>query len=81
MFGRTTLDGFRDDLARLLGGAFAGLGLETLGVKIERGTIVVDGFGRTNVAGIYAIGDVALEDGVRKKRTMRSLMTKSSMIS
>jgi dihydrolipoamide dehydrogenase len=36
-----------------------GLGLEALGVKIERGTILVDGHGRTNVAGIYAIGDVA----------------------
>ncbi len=35
------------------------LGLEALGVKIERGTVVVDGYGRTNVPGIYAIGDVA----------------------
>lgn len=35
------------------------LGLEKLGVKVERGTIVVDGHGRTNVPGIYAIGDVA----------------------
>jgi dihydrolipoamide dehydrogenase len=35
------------------------LGLEALGVKTERGVIVVDGFGRTNVPGIYAIGDVA----------------------
>ena len=35
------------------------LGLETLGVKVERGSIVVDGYGRTNVPGIYAIGDVA----------------------
>jgi dihydrolipoamide dehydrogenase len=35
------------------------LGLENLGVKIERGVIAIDGFGRTNVAGIYAIGDVA----------------------
>ena len=35
------------------------LGLEKLGVKIDRGTIVVDGHGRTNVAGLYAIGDVA----------------------
>ena len=35
------------------------LGLEKLGVKIERGTIVADGFGKTNVPGIYAIGDVA----------------------
>jgi dihydrolipoyl dehydrogenase len=35
------------------------LGLEKLGVKTDRGSIVVDGFGRTNVPGIYAIGDVA----------------------
>ncbi|MGB3720117.1 MAG: dihydrolipoyl dehydrogenase [Proteobacteria bacterium] len=35
------------------------LGLEKLGVKIERGMIVTDGRGRTNVPGIYAIGDVA----------------------
>ena len=35
------------------------LGLEALGVKIERGVIVTDGYGRTNVPGVYAIGDVA----------------------
>lgn len=35
------------------------IGLEDLGVKTEKGAIVVDEFGRTNVAGIYAIGDVA----------------------
>ncbi len=35
------------------------LGLERIGVKIDRGTIVVDGYGRTNAPGIYAIGDVA----------------------
>jgi dihydrolipoamide dehydrogenase len=35
------------------------LGLEKLGVKTERGTIVTDGLSRTNVPGIYAIGDVA----------------------
>jgi dihydrolipoamide dehydrogenase len=35
------------------------LGLEKLGVKIERGTVVVDGVGKTSVPGIYAIGDVA----------------------
>jgi dihydrolipoamide dehydrogenase len=35
------------------------LGLEKLGVKIERGTIVIDPYGKTNVPGIYAIGDVA----------------------
>jgi dihydrolipoamide dehydrogenase len=36
-----------------------GLGLEKLGVKLERGIVVTDGLGRTNVPGIYAIGDVA----------------------
>ena len=40
-------------------GNIENLGLEKLGVKTERGTILTDGFGRTNVAGIYAIGDVA----------------------
>jgi dihydrolipoamide dehydrogenase len=35
------------------------LGLEKLGIKMDRGTIVTDGLGRTNVPGIYAIGDVA----------------------
>jgi len=35
------------------------MGLETLGVKIDRGHVVNDGFGRTNVKGLYAIGDVA----------------------
>jgi dihydrolipoamide dehydrogenase len=40
-------------------GNIEGLGLEALGVKTERGSIVIDGHGRTNVAGVYAIGDVA----------------------
>ena len=40
-------------------GNVEGLGLEKLGVKVDRGTIVTDGLGRTSVAGIYAIGDVA----------------------
>ncbi|WP_047307839.1 dihydrolipoyl dehydrogenase [Rhodopseudomonas palustris] len=35
------------------------LGLEKLGVKLDRGTIVTDGLGKTSVPGIYAIGDVA----------------------
>ena len=40
-------------------GNIENLGLEALGVRCERGCIVVDGLGRTNVAGLYAIGDVA----------------------
>lgn len=34
------------------------IGLEALGIKTDRGLIQVDEFYRTNVAGIYAIGDV-----------------------
>jgi dihydrolipoyl dehydrogenase len=40
-------------------GNIENLGLEDLGVKTDRGCIVVDGYGRTNVDGVYAIGDVA----------------------
>jgi dihydrolipoamide dehydrogenase len=40
-------------------GNVEGLGLEELGVKIDRGVIAADPFGRTNVEGVYAIGDVA----------------------
>jgi dihydrolipoamide dehydrogenase len=35
------------------------LGLEALGIKTERGCVVTDGYSRTNVPGVYAIGDVA----------------------
>jgi dihydrolipoamide dehydrogenase len=35
------------------------IGLEALGVKTDRGCIVIDGYGRTEEPGIYAIGDVA----------------------
>src|SRR3978361_1272833 len=40
-------------------GNIEGFGLEKLGVKTERGCIVIDPFCKTNVPGIYAIGDVA----------------------
>jgi dihydrolipoamide dehydrogenase len=40
-------------------GNIENLGLEKLGVKTDRGTIVIDGYCKTNVPGIYAIGDVA----------------------
>jgi dihydrolipoamide dehydrogenase len=40
-------------------GNIENLGLEKLGVKTDRGTIAIDGHCRTNVPGIYAIGDVA----------------------
>lgn len=40
-------------------GNIENIGLEKLGVKTDRGTIVIDGTCKTNVPGIYAIGDVA----------------------
>ncbi len=35
------------------------IGLEAVGVKLDRGHVVTDGHCATNVAGLYAIGDVA----------------------
>jgi len=40
-------------------GNIENLGLEKLGVKTDRGAISVDALNRTNVPGIYAIGDVS----------------------
>jgi dihydrolipoamide dehydrogenase len=40
-------------------GNIENMGLEKLGVTTDRGTIVIDGYCRTNVPGLYAIGDVA----------------------
>src|SRR6201992_2517807 len=40
-------------------GHIANLGLKSPGVKPARGTIVIDGYCKTSVPGIYAIGDVA----------------------
>src|SRR6267378_3745279 len=40
-------------------GNIENLGLEKLGVKTDRGVVVIDGYGKTSVPGIYAIGDVA----------------------
>jgi dihydrolipoamide dehydrogenase len=34
------------------------LGLETLGVKTDKGKVLVDDFYKTNVPGVYAIGDI-----------------------
>lgn len=35
-----------------------GIGLESLGIKTDKGKILVDQFYQTNISGIYAIGDV-----------------------
>jgi dihydrolipoamide dehydrogenase len=35
-----------------------GLGLEDVGVKTEKGKVIVDDFYKTNIEGVYAIGDI-----------------------
>lgn len=40
-------------------GNIENIGLEALGVKTDRGCIAIDAYCKTNVEGIYAIGDVA----------------------
>jgi len=40
-------------------GNVEGIGLEEVGAKTDKGHIVIDEWSRTNVQGIYAIGDVA----------------------
>ncbi len=54
-----TLEVDRVILAVGVAGNIQGLGLEGLGVKTDRDFIVTDDFCRTNVVGLYAIGDVA----------------------
>jgi dihydrolipoyl dehydrogenase len=57
--GTQTLTADRVIAAVGVTGNIENLGLEKLGVKTERGTILIDGLCRTNVPGVYAIGDVA----------------------
>ncbi|WP_435231582.1 dihydrolipoyl dehydrogenase [Pseudopelagicola sp. nBUS_20] len=40
-------------------GNVEGLGLEKVGVKIDRSHVVTDAYCRTNIDGVYAIGDIA----------------------
>ena len=47
----------------------AGLGLEEIGVKVERGFVPSDIFGRTNVPSIFAIGDVTGQPMLAHKAT------------
>ena len=36
----------------------AGIGCEAIGLKLERGAIVTNEYGKTNVPGVWAAGDV-----------------------
>ncbi len=57
--GTQTLKGEVALMAIGVQGNVESLGLEALGVKVEKGFMKVDQFGKTNVDGIYAIGDVS----------------------
>ena len=54
----TEITASRVILAIGITGNVEGLGLEALGVKVEKGHIVVDEWCRTGAPGLYAIGDV-----------------------
>ncbi|MCT4369905.1 dihydrolipoyl dehydrogenase [Yangia mangrovi] len=58
--GKTTKEEF-DTVISAVGivGNTEGLGLEALGVKVERTHVVVDKHCRTGIEGVYAIGDIA----------------------
>jgi dihydrolipoamide dehydrogenase len=58
--GKTeTLEAERAIVAVGIDANIEGIGLEALGVKIDRGHVVTDKAAATNVPGLYAIGDVA----------------------
>ncbi|MFZ4602101.1 MAG: dihydrolipoyl dehydrogenase [Caulobacterales bacterium] len=57
--GAETLEASHAILAVGIVANVEGLGLEALGAALERGQVVTDGFCRTSVPGLYAIGDVA----------------------
>ncbi|MEL7481554.1 MAG: dihydrolipoyl dehydrogenase [Pseudomonadota bacterium] len=57
--GKTeTIEADRVILAIGIVGNVEGLGLEALGINIEKTHVAVDAFGRTGVPGLYAIGDL-----------------------
>ena len=49
------------------------IGLEGVGVKTDRGAILVDEFAKTNVNGIYAVGDVAGAPWLAHKATHEAI--------
>ena len=51
-----------------------GLGLEALGVRLERSHVVVDEYCRTGVDGLYAIGDIAAPPWLAHKASHEGVM-------
>lgn len=46
-----------------------GIGLESIGVQLDRGFIAIDDFGRTSVSGVYAVGDCTTRGGLAHTAT------------
>ena len=55
-------------------GNVEGLGLEALGVKLDRGHVVVDEYCRTGVDGLFAIGDIAAPPWLAHKASHEGVM-------
>ncbi|MEO8861751.1 MAG: FAD-dependent oxidoreductase, partial [Ginsengibacter sp.] len=49
------------------------IGLEELGIKVEKGRIIVDANQQTNVAGVYAIGDCTPNQALAHKATKEGI--------
>lgn len=49
------------------------IGLEELGIKTDKGRIIVDGFQQTNVPGIYAIGDCTPHQALAHKASKEGI--------
>lgn len=60
-------------LAVGISGNIENLGLERLGVATESGFLIADEFGKTNLAGLYAVGDVAGPPWLAHKASMKRL--------
>lgn len=55
------------------------IGLETLGVQLERGMIKINQFAQTNVENVYAIGDVAGAPWLAHKASMEGVVAAEHM--
>lgn len=50
-----------------------GLGLETLGITVEKGKVIVDKYQQTNIPGFYAIGDCTPHQALAHKATKEGI--------
>lgn len=50
------------------------IGLEALGIKTEKGRIVVDGYQQTNIKGVYAIGDCTPHQALAHKASKEGIV-------